>query len=353
MTNGTTAPRASPTTPAARQHGGQAFDRRVARAVNNGCRFSLIRRRADDERSHNRDRSRSELRGQHRLTPATTTPRSAPSAAVMEGRAEHERHASALGAPGRDWPGAQLDQSPGQASRYNWLSSSGASTATAISGDQAPRPIRVDQLSPRKVCSDHADGAGSHKATTAARASAAVAEPPRSVSPAVGQTDRSKHGAETQRSPLLRKDRPAAESDNLHTPPTTPTGGQHTLRTPAAARTQFSQALHQASRQRRTGCLSPTRLLRGMDHAATSDEPPSESVALLLLRSPQTPRSAGRVRHFTDPIRGNFDPPIAAATSSLPDLSAVDDDLFADLIFTHMPPTRQAVRSGNIITRLR
>ena len=268
----------------------------------------------------------------------------------MEGRAEHERHASALGAPGRDWPGAQLDQPPGQA-RCNWLSSSGASTATAISGDQAPRPIRDDQLSPRKVCSAYADGAGSHMATTAARASAAVAEPPSSVSPVVGQADCSAHGAVSQQSPRLRTDRPAAESDNLHTPPTTPTGGQHTLRTPAAARTQFSQALHQASRQRRTGCLSPTRLPRGMDHAATSDEPPSEYVALL--RSPQTPRSAGRVRHFTDPIRGNFDPPIAAATSSLPDLSAVDDDLFADLIFTHIPPTRQVVRSGTITTRLR
>ena len=351
MTNGTTAPRASPTTPAARLHGGQAFDRRVARAVSNGCRFDLIRRRADDERSHHRDRSRSDLRGQHRLTPATTTPRSAPSAAVMEGRAEHERHASALGAPGRDWPGAQLDQPPGQA-RCNWLSSSGASTATAISGDQAPRPIRDDQLSPRKVCSDHADGAGSHKATTAARASAAVAEPPRSVSPVVGQTDCSAHGAGTQRSPLLRMDRPAAESDSLQTPPTTPTGGQHTLRAPpAAARTPFSQALHQASRQRRTGRPSPTRLLRGLDHAATSDEPPPESAALL--RSPQTPRSAGRVRHLTDPIRGNFDPPITSATSSLPDLSAVDDDLFADLIYTYIPPTRQVVRSGTIITRLR
>ena len=270
----------------------------------------------------------------------------------MEGRAEHERHASALGAPGRDWPGAQLDQPPGQASRCNWLSSSGASTATAISGDQAPRPIRDDQLSPRKVCSVHADGAGSHKATTAARASAAVAEPPRSVSPVVGQTDCSEHGAGTQRSPLLRKDRPAAESDNLHTPPTTPTGGQHTLRAPpAAARTPLSQALYQASRQRKTGRPSPTRLLRGLDHAATSDEPPPESVALL--RSPQTPRNAGRVRHLTDPIRGNFDPPITAATSSLPDLSAVDDDLFADLIYTYMPPTRQVVRSGTIITRLR
>ena len=174
------------------------------------------------------------------------------------------------------------------------------------------------------------------------------------MSPVVGQADCSAHGAGSQRSPLLRTDRPAAESDSLHTPPTTPTGGQHTLRAPpAAARTPFSQALHQASRQRRTGRPSPTRLPRSMDHAATSDEPPSESVALLLLRSPQTPRSAGRVRHFTDPIRGNFDPPIAAATSSLPDLSAVDDDLFADLIFTHIPPTRQVVRSGTITTRLR
>ena len=276
---------------------------------------------------------------------------SAPTAAATECRAEHERHASALGAPGRDWPGAQLDQPPGQA-RCNWLSSSGASTATAISGDQAPRPIRDDQLSPRKVCSAYADGAGSHTATTAARASAAVLEPSRSVSPAVGQTDRSEHGAKTQRLPLLRKDRPAAESDSLQTPPTTPTGGQHTLRAPpAAARTPLSQALYQASRQRKTGRPSPTRLPCGLDHVATNDAPPPESAALL--RSPQTPRSAGRVRHLTDPIRGNFDPPIAAATSSLPDLSAVDDDLFADLIFTHIPPTRQVVRSGTITTRLR
>ena len=257
-----------------------------------------------------------------------------------------------MGASGKDWPGAQPDQPLGQALRCNWLSSSGASTATAISGDQAPRPIRVDQLSPRKACSDHADGAGSHTATTAARASAAVLEPPRSVSPAVGQTDRSEHGAETQRSPLLRKDRPAAESDSLHTPPTTPTGGQHTLRAPpAAARTPLSQVLFNASRQRKAGRPSPTRLPCGLDHVATNDAPPPESAALL--RSPQTPRSTSRIRHLTDPIRGNFDPPITSAPGSLPDLSAVDYDQLVDLIYTYIPPTRQVVQSGTIITRLR
>ena len=170
------------------------------------------------------------------------------------------------------------------------------------------------------------------------------------MSPAVGHADRSKHGVESQRPSLLREDRPAADPDDLHTPPTTPPSGQHTLYAPpAAARTPLSQVLFNANRQRKAGRPSPPPLPCGPDHVVTNDAPPPESVALL--RSPQTPRS--RVRHLTDPIRGNYDPPITSAPGSLPDLSAVDYDQLADMMYLYIPPTRRVVRSGTIITHLR